>query len=117
MTIYENGIDSFREQQRKEAIERHEKQQQLQAEQRQREQEAREAARLPFHDEMKQLAARAKKDIDELQPGDIYATAKLRQGLRDAFTILQYCLAALDERQGQQEAAGEAETGKKAAGR
>lgn len=117
MEIYEGGIDAYREKQRQEAIDRHKKQQQLQAEQRQREQEAIEAAKLPFHQEMKQLAARAKKGIDELQPGDIYAAAKLRQGLRDAFTILQYCLAALDERQGQQEDAAGAGTGQKAAGR
>lgn len=102
--LYENGIDKFREQQRQEAIERHELQQKLQAEQRERERAAQEAAKLPFCQQLKQLAAKQQNAMDKLQPGDIYAVNTIRQGLRDAFTILQYLLATLDEKQGQQEA-------------
>lgn len=115
--IYEQGINEFRAQQRQEAIERHKRTLQQDKEQQERIAAEKEAKKLPFHEEMKQLAERDRKEISRLQPGDIHATEKLRQSLRDAFSILQYLLAALDKQEGPQGSAGEPERGPKAAER
>lgn len=111
--MYEGGIDAFREKQRQEAIARHERNKQQDREQQERIAAEKEAAKLPFHDEMKSLCRKTADDLRELQPGDIRAMQKTRTALLTAFNILQYLLAALDTMptEGQQERTGGAETG------
>ena len=94
--MYENGINAFREQQRKEAIERHEMRLQQDREQRERIEAEKAAAALPIREEMRQLTAKAKADLWKLQPGDIYAVQTLRRCTLDALTVLQYVLSLTD---------------------
>ena len=90
--MHKEGMDAFRAKQRQEAIERHETQKQLNTEQAEREAEAAAAAKLPEHEEMKNLLDKTKADMWQLQSGDVYATAKLRRAVIDALTVIQYIM-------------------------
>ena len=112
--MYENGIDAFREQQREEAIERHEMRLQQDREQRERTEAEKAAAALPIREEMRQLTAKAKADLWKLQPGDIYAVQTLCRCTLDALTVLQYVFSLTDPAAaaadpGQEQAAGGAQ--------
>lgn len=90
--MYEKGIDAFRAQQKQEAIERHERNLRQNREQKERIAAEAEAAKLPEHEAMKQLAAEAKANMWKLQPGDVHAVRITRRTVLDTLTILQYIL-------------------------
>ena len=93
--IYDNGIDAFRDQQRQQAIERHERNLQFDREQKARTAAEAEAEKLPVHEEMKQKAAAAKVNMWKLTSGDVHATEKIRSAVIDAFTVMQYILETI----------------------
>lgn len=89
---YPNGLASYREQQKKAAVERH--RQTLELEKQQAERAATEAAALELT-ERQTIAATVEhglQSMQELQPGDIYAMSKVKAAVYDIYTVLQYLL-------------------------
>ena len=93
--MYKNGVDSvdaFRDQQRQQARERHERILQQDREQKERIAAEEEAAKLPDHEAMKQQTAEIKAIMWKLHPGDVHAIRITRKAVLDTLTILQYVL-------------------------
>ena len=101
--IYENGIAAFREEQRQQAIEKHDRNLQLDKEQKERTAAEEEAAKPPQHEEMKEQLLKAKADLWKLQPGDIYAVSTIKRALLESLSVLQYVFDTMPQDQKQNE--------------
>ncbi len=105
--LYENGIDAFREEKRKEALQRFDQKKQMQAEQAAAIEAERAAQEKPEHERMQELAAATIESLKELQSGDIHAPEQVKRATMNALTIMQYILTitAPKSRKRQQEGA------------
>ena len=95
--LYPNGIEAYREEKRKEAIDRHNQVLKLEKERQEREAAAAAEKALTEPQAMAALAEQGLQKITELQPGNIYAVGKLKSAVCDIFTILQYLLKTQQE--------------------
>ena len=85
-------IDTFREQSRKETIERFEEKKRLQAEQMERVRLEAEAKKVPLQEEMREKVERLESRLSDLLDGDPRAVAVIRQSILDTLDIVAYVL-------------------------
>lgn len=64
----------------------------MRAEAAEQERQAKEAAKVPPHEEMQQTMVRLQNALTDLHPGDPGAVAALRSCLLDTLGVLSYCL-------------------------
>lgn len=85
-------MQEFRDEQKKELIEKHRRREELEQKQLERIREEEEARKVPLHEKMTAEIHEIEKTAAAIQPGEIYAFSKLQQCFIRATQVIEYLL-------------------------